>query len=42
MGLILDDHLVSLFEQDTLDIDTIITRSIELKRDVVQQDEKRK
>ena len=40
MGLILDDHLVSLFEQDTLDIDTIITRSIELKRDVVQQDER--
>lgn len=40
MGLILDDHLVSLFEQDTLDIDAIITRSIELKRDVVQQDER--
>ena len=40
MGLILDDHLVSLFEQETLDIDTIITRSIELKRDVVQQDER--
>lgn len=40
MGLILDDHLVSLFEQETLDIDAIITRSIELKRDVVQQDER--
>lgn len=40
MGLILDNHLVSLFEQDTLDIDAIITRSIELKRDVVQQDER--
>lgn len=32
--------LVSLFEQETLDIDAIITRSIELKRDVVQQDER--
>ncbi len=40
MGLILDNHLVSLFEQETIDIDTIITRSIELKRDVVQQDER--
>lgn len=40
MGLILDDHLVSLFEQETIDIDAIITRSIELKRDVVQQDER--
>ena len=40
MGLILDDHLVSLFEQEELDIDAIITRSIELKRNVVQQDER--
>lgn len=40
MGLILDDHLVSLFEQEAIDIDAIITRSIELKRDVVQQDER--
>lgn len=40
MGLILDDHLVSLFEQETLDIDAIITCSIKLKRDVVQQDER--
>lgn len=40
MGLILDDHLVSLFEKETLDMDQIISRSIELKRDIVIQDER--
>lgn len=39
MGLILEPELVDLFEQETIDIDTIITRSIDLKRQVVQQDE---
>ena len=40
MGLILDDSLVCEFEKDTLDIDKIITRSIELKKEIVQQDER--
>lgn len=40
MGLILDDSLVNEFEKDHLNMDTIISRSIELKRDVVQQDER--
>lgn len=40
MGLILDPELVDLFEQETLDTDEIITRSIALKADVVSKDEK--
>lgn len=40
MGFILDDSLVCEFEKDTLDIDKIITRSIELKKEVVEQDER--
>lgn len=40
MGLILDDELVKLFEQDTLNMDKIIARSIDLKREIVQKDER--
>lgn len=40
MGLILDEKLVEAFEQDTLDLEFIISRSIDLKRMVVEQDEK--
>ncbi|MDM8292639.1 3-dehydroquinate synthase [Faecalicoccus pleomorphus] len=39
-GLIQDEKLVELFEQDTLDIPQIIERSINVKRQVVEQDEK--
>lgn len=40
MGLILDERLVQEFEKDTLDLDTIIAASIDLKRQIVQDDEK--
>ena len=40
MGLILDEELVSWFEQDELPIERIICRSIELKKSIVEQDEK--
>ena len=40
MGLILDENLVCEFEKEQLDIEAIITRSIDLKRQVVQEDEK--
>ncbi|MBQ0065713.1 MAG: 3-dehydroquinate synthase [Firmicutes bacterium] len=40
MGLILDAELFEYFEQDTLDIEKIIQKSIDLKRQVVEQDEK--
>lgn len=40
MGLILDERLVELFEQEPLDLDTIIARSIDLKRAIVENDEK--
>lgn len=40
MGLLFDPELIAMFEQDTLDIDAIIARSIDLKRIVVEQDEK--
>lgn len=40
MGLILDENLVKEFEADTLNLEAIITRSIDLKRMVVEQDEK--
>ncbi len=39
-GLIQDEKIIELFEKDKLDIDEIITRSINVKRLVVQQDEK--
>lgn len=39
-GLIQDKVLFSLFEQDKLDIQTIIERSILVKRNIVSQDEK--
>lgn len=42
MGLILDERLVQEFEKDTLDLDTIIAASIDLKRQIVQDDEKNK
>ena len=41
-GLIQDEKLVALFEQEPLDIPQIIERSINLKRQVVEQDEKEK
>lgn len=40
MGLILEADLVEEFEKETLDIEKIITRSIDLKRIIVEQDEK--
>ena len=40
MGLILDAELFSWFEQDELPIEQIICRSIELKKQIVEQDEK--
>lgn len=40
MGLTCDVQLVELFEQDTLDIPQIIECSINVKRQVVEQDEK--
>lgn len=40
MGLILDADLISEFEKETPDIEKIITRSIDLKRIIVEQDEK--
>ena len=40
MGLILDPELVDLFEQDPLPVDEIISRSIDLKRMIVEEDEK--
>ena len=40
MGLILDTELFSWFEKDTLPIEEIITRSILLKKQIVEQDEK--
>lgn len=39
-GLIQDKELVELFKQDNLDIDQIIYRSINVKRKVVEQDER--
>lgn len=39
-GLIQDEKLVALFEQEPLDIPQIIERSINVKRQVVEQDEK--
>lgn len=39
-GLIQDETLVELFEQESLDIDQIIARSINVKRKVVEQDVK--
>lgn len=39
-GLIQDPVLVDLFEQDPLNIDEIIYRSINVKRKIVEQDEK--
>ncbi len=39
-GLIQDEKIIELFEKDELDIDQIIQRSINVKRLVVQQDEK--
>ena len=41
-GLIQDKTLVSLFKEKTLDIAQIVTRSILVKKEVVQQDEKEK
>lgn len=40
MGLTCDVQLVALFEQEPLDIPQIIERSINVKRQVVEQDEK--
>lgn len=40
MGLILDASLVDLFEQDPLPLEEIITRSVDLKRMIVEEDEK--
>ncbi len=39
-GLIQDPELVSLFEEDELNLDEIIYRSINVKRQVVEKDEK--
>ncbi|MBP3853066.1 MAG: 3-dehydroquinate synthase, partial [Erysipelotrichaceae bacterium] len=39
-ALIRDADLLDLFERDPLDLEEIITRSIHIKKDVVQQDEK--
>lgn len=40
MGLILDPELVDLFEESPLDILSILTKAVDLKRQVVEQDEK--
>ena len=40
MGLLFDEKLVEAFEQDTLDLPAIIARSVDLKRQVVEEDEK--
>lgn len=40
MGILFDPDLVSEFEKDDPDLETIIARSIDLKRIVVEQDEK--
>jgi 3-dehydroquinate synthase len=40
MGLIFDEALVEAFEAEDLDLDYIITRSIDLKRQIVEQDER--
>lgn len=40
MGLILEESLVEAFEKEELDLEYIITRSIDLKRQVVEKDEK--
>lgn len=40
MGLLFDENLVTDFEQEQLDLVKIIARSIDLKRIVVEQDEK--
>lgn len=40
MGLILEASLVEEFEKDELNLEYIITRSIDLKRQIVEQDEK--
>ncbi len=40
MGLLFDESLVEAFEQDSPDLVSIIARSIDLKRGVVEQDEK--
>lgn len=42
MGCILDPKLISLFEEETLNIDEIIYRSIDLKRQIVEEDETEK
>ncbi len=39
-GLIADPTLFELFEQDELDLEQIITRSVDVKRKVVEQDER--
>lgn len=39
-GLIQDEKLVELFEEDELNLDEIIYRSINIKRQVVEQDER--
>lgn len=39
-GLIADEHLFECFEADHLDIEKIIYRSLDIKRKVVEQDEK--
>ncbi len=40
MGCILDANLVKAFEKEELDLEYIISRSIDLKRQVVEKDEK--
>ncbi|MCF0107266.1 MAG: 3-dehydroquinate synthase [Holdemanella sp.] len=40
MGLILEESLIEEFEKDELNIDQIVYRSIDLKRQIVEQDEK--
>ena len=42
MGLILDEELVSWFEQKCLPLENIIARSILLKKQIVEEDEKEK
>lgn len=42
MGCILDPKLIALFEEETLNIDEIIYRSIDLKRQIVEEDETEK
>ncbi len=40
VGLIADEHLFECFEADQLNIEKIIYRSLDIKRNVVEQDEK--